>query len=236
MKTFFKFFVVFLILLFTAGFFAWNMVPSWVTSKLSKEAGVTVAIGDIGATWERISVRRFYMGNPPGRVLSKALTIQQSTIDAPLSRYLDDDIVIDQVVAKNIYIGVEFNSKGSNSGNWTTIMNNIKRNALTDNGDKKTVLIKHLSLRNINIELAYTNERGKTKRLKPIGRIDLKNVSSEGGIPSSVIMDIVIQQMLDEIFSLENIQNMIRTFVPRDTGSETLDTIRGLFGEATVEK
>lgn len=231
MKTFFKFFIIIVILLFAAGFFAWNMVPSWVTSKLSNEAGVTVTIGDIGATFDRINVRRFYMGNPPGRVLSKALTIQKTEIDAPLSRYLDDEIVIDKVDAKNIYIGVEFDKKGSSNGNWTTIMGNIKRNALHAGGEKKTVFIRKLVLHNINIDLAYTNENGKVKHLKPINRIELNNVSSEGGIPSSVIMDIVIQQMLDEIFSIENLQNMIQGVIKGIDRDGKLAPLQGLFGE-----
>ncbi|GAB5411756.1 MAG: hypothetical protein ChlgKO_08700 [Chlamydiales bacterium] len=235
MKTFFKFFIIIIILLFTAGFFAWNMVPSWVTSKLSEEAGVTVTIGDIGATFDRINVRRFYMGNPPGRVLSKALTIQKAEIDAPLSRYLDDNIVIDKVDAKNIYIGVEFDKKGSANGNWTTIMSNIKQNASNDSGEKKSVLIRKLVLHNINIDLAYTNERGKVKRLKPIDKIELNNVSSEGGIPSSVIMDIVIQQMLDEIFSIENLQNMIQGVIKGIDSDGKLAPLQGLFGEAINE-
>ncbi|MDX8431710.1 MAG: hypothetical protein SNF33_07935 [Candidatus Algichlamydia australiensis] len=236
MKTFFKFFIIIVILLFAAGFFAWNMVPSWVTNKLSKEAGVTVSIGDIGATLDKISVRRFAMGNPPGRTLSRALGIQKAEIDAPLSRYLDDNIVIDRVEAKNIYIGVEFDRKGSSSGNWTTIMGNIKRNSLNSEETKKTVLIKKLRLRNIIIDLAYTNEPGKVKRLKPIDKISLNNVSSEGGIPSSVIMDIVIEQMLDEIFSIENLQNMIQGVIQGLDSNGRLSPLQGLFGEALHEK
>lgn len=232
MKTFFKFFIIIILLLFTAGFFAWNMVPSWITSKLSKEAGVTVTIGDIGATFDKINVRRFYMGNPPGRILSKAMTIQKIEIDAPLSRYFDNNITIDKVDAKNIYIGIEFDKKGSSNGNWTTIMGNIKRNALEDGGEKKTVLIRKLVLHNITIDLAYTNERGKVKRLKPIGRIELNNVSSEGGIPSSVIMDIMIQQMLDKIFSIENLQNMIQGVLKGIDSDGKLAPLQGLFGEA----
>jgi len=235
MKIFFKFFVIIAILLFAAGFFAWNMVPSWVTSKLSKEAGVTVTIGDIGATLDRINVRRFYMGNPPGRVLSKALTIQKAEIDAPISHYLEDHITIDKVDAKNIYIGVEFDKKGSSNGNWTTIMGNIKRNALQNGGKKKTVLIRKLILRNIDIDLAYTNERGKVKRLKTIDKIELNNISSEGGIPSSVIMDIVLQQMLDEIFSRENLQNMIQGIIQGIDSNGKLAPLQGIFGEAINE-
>ena len=47
------------------------------------------------------------------------------------------------------------------------------------------------------------------RKLKPIKRLELNNISSEGGIPTAQIMDIIMSEMLRNVFSKEGLQNML---------------------------
>lgn len=235
MKCFLKILLLSLVLIFVAVFFAWNMFPSWISAKLSKEAGVTVTICDMRPSFDAIKIDRLNVGNPPGRVLSRALSVQSTYAKAPLTHFLEEEIVIPYMNLKEIYVGLEFDSRTSKKGNWTTIMENLKRATSDPARAKRSLLIKKLVLENLDIELAYTNERGKTKKLKTIKKIEFNNVSSTGGVPTAQIMHLIMKQALLEIFSIENIQNMLQDVLTPSNGIKK--TLKGLLGEShEVEK
>ncbi|MEX0961821.1 MAG: hypothetical protein WDZ28_03070 [Simkaniaceae bacterium] len=233
-----KWLLLLFVILFILAFFAWNMLPTWVASTLSKRAGVTVSIGDLRPDLHSITIDNFYVGNPRGRVLPRALFVQRTFAKVPITEFLNQDIVIPYMNLQNIYVGVEFDNRNSQRGNWTQIMGTLSQSVGPKTKDKRnqhrTVLIQRLLLENLNIELAYTNERGKTTRLKPIQRIELKNVSSEGGIPTAQIMDIIIKQALREIFSIENLQNMLQNILAPDKKGG-IRGLKGLFGENEIK-
>ena len=138
----------------------------------------------------------------------------------------------------DVYIGLEFDSPNNKNGNWTTIMNNMSKSTKEDSdqakakGETTSVLIKRLVITDLQIELAYKTGGKPNRKLRPIDRIELTNISSEGGIPTAQIMNIIMQETLRNIFSKEGLQNMLDGILnPQDSGGGVMNTLKGLFSD-----
>ena len=214
-KAIIGFFSIIIVLILVAAL-SWNMFPSWISHKLSSQAKVAVSIGNIRLSPSSIRIDKIYVGNPPKSILKKALEVDKLTANVPITRFLDKDIVINEMRMEDIYLGLEFESKKSANGNWKTIMNNLKASTNKDKerakkeNKTKTVLIKKLILEDLKVELVYTQGDRRVRKLRPIERLELTNISSEGGIPSAQIMDIVSSETLRNIMSLEGLQDLLR--------------------------
>jgi uncharacterized protein involved in outer membrane biogenesis len=193
-------------------FIGWSRIPDILAHHLSKEMKVSVEVEDVNLSLKSIGIEKLEIGNPKGSLLPKAFSSDSIMINAPISNYLDKQIVLDEVLLDKVYIGLEFDAPGSKSGNWTTIMGNLKS---ANKGEKKgkTVLIKKLILTGINLDLVYRQGGGKIQHLPPIKRMEFTNISSETGIPTQQISDIILSETLRSIFQRENLQNMIEGFM-----------------------
>ncbi len=223
-----------IVILFVAFIIVWNMLPSIISSKLTKMAKVPVSITDIHFSTKSVEVERLKVKNPKGSVLDDALTVRTITADVPLTRFFKKEVVINQLLLDKVYISIEFDSKNSNQGNWSTIMNNLNESLAssleTKEEDQRGVLIKKLILENIKVDLVYRDTK-EVQRLKKINRIELDNISSKGGVPSAQIMNIVMREVLRNIFSVENLKNMLQDII-QPGGSGFTDTLKRLFSEA----
>ena len=191
------------------GFVVLAKAPDMLSKELSKKMKVTVQIDDIDLTPGSIEVDNLVIDNVPKSILHKAFSSQKITISAPLLRYLDKHIVIDEITIDNDYLGLEFDSPSSKSGNWTQITNNMKSTASSEKSDR-TVLIKTLVITNLDVDLVYkTGSDGAIKHLPRIDRMEFHNISSEGGLPMDQLMNSVLGQMLKEVFVKQNLYNML---------------------------
>ena len=231
-----------IVVLCLLGVLAWNMLPTIVSHKLSKTAGVSVSIADIHFSSSKIKADNIRVGNPEGYDKTpRALSVDTFKLDVPLSHFFDDHIVINEMLLDDVYVGLEFDSPRSKNGNWTTIMDNVSKNTSSeekeakDKGETTTVLIKKLIITDLNIELAYKTGDNANRKLRPIERIELTNISSEGGVPTSQIMNIVMQETLRNIFSKEGLQNMLEGVMnPSDKGKGAIDPLKGLFSNVIL--
>lgn len=225
------------IILVIGLFMGWSRMPDIIASNLSKKLQVSVEIDDIFVRPGRIEIDKLELGSPAGYKLPRSLSVKQIKVEAPLLHYFDQNIVIDEIVLDTVYIGIEFDAQGSKQGNWTQILQNYK-DATGDAGtgknkgkddSGKSVLIKRLVIKTISVDLAF-KDSGKVKHLDPIDRIEFTNVTSEGGIPTDQITRLVMQQMLNSIFSKENIQTMIEGFMqsPEQGIQNLLQPFKGL--------
>ncbi|WP_194847141.1 hypothetical protein [Candidatus Neptunochlamydia vexilliferae] len=238
-----KFLIIFFGLVVIAclvGVLLWNMLPTIVSHKLSKRAQVAVTISDIKVSSASLSVDGIQVGNPRGyNKTPRALSVAKIDISIPLTRFFDKNIVIEDMTMDDIYLGLEFDSPRSRKGNWTTIMNNMSRATSEEKAQaaakKETtkVLIKRLVITNLQVELAYTTGGRANRKLRPINRLELTNISSEGGIPTSQIMHIIMAETLRSVFSKEGLQNMLEGVLnPRgSSGGRNRVDLRGLFSE-----
>ncbi|MEM7174904.1 MAG: hypothetical protein AAF443_03105 [Chlamydiota bacterium] len=227
-----------IVVLVLVGIIGWNALPSWVSSALSKRAKVPVSIGSIRFLSPGVEVKNIRIGNPPNSILPHALQVATLQVNTPLTRFFDDRIVIDLMTMNDVYLGLEFQSQGSTKGNWSTIMSNLKQATKTEKtaaekkGKTTSVLIKKLIITNLNIDLVYRTGDRRVRKLKPIRRLELNNISSEGGIPTAQIMDIIMSEMLRNVFSKEGLQNMLDGLLPSGGNSEAIqDSIKGLFSK-----
>lgn len=214
-------------------FIGWSRVPDIVANSLSKKLKVVVEIGDIDLSLRSIDVEKLEIGNPRGYSLPRAFAADRIAINAPLTRYMHNDIVIDEIDVDNIYLGLEFDSATSANGNWTTIMHNAKAAQDSSSKSKKTVLIHRLILNNIQTDLLYRNGNGKVKRLPVIKRMELTEISSEGGSLSDQLMNSALGEMIKQVFIKQNLQNLLDQVLSPGQGNGPVDQaikqFRGLF-------
>lgn len=258
MKTFFSTLAGIIVIIILAavivGFIFWSRVPDILANNLSKKLKVSVEIDSIGLGWGKIDVDKIQIGNPPGSILTHAFTCSQIEVRAPLTRYLSQNIVIDEIDVKDVYLGLEFDSSSGTSGNWTTIMGNLKSTTGTNEtgsrrkrktkevpppepSSQRTVLIHRLVLTNVDVDVVYRKDGGKVQKLPRIPRIELTEISSEGGLPLDQIMNSVLGEMLKQVFLKQNLKNMLQNLMdnPNNPLQPYLSPFKGLFNAAPQE-
>jgi uncharacterized protein involved in outer membrane biogenesis len=220
------------------AFIGWSRVPDIIANNLSKKLKVSVEINDISIGWGKFEIDRVTIGNPPGTILSKAFSCSSIGIHAPFTNYLDQQVIIDEIDVNDVYLGLEFDSATGTQGNWTRIMGNLesttgqasKGKKKEESGPKRSVLIRRLVLTNIDVDVVYRKEGGKIQRLKRIDRIELTNVSSEGGLPMDQVMSSVLGQMLKSVFEKQNLKNMLQNFLQQQSGLQKyIEPFKGFF-------
>jgi uncharacterized protein involved in outer membrane biogenesis len=231
------------------GFIFWSRIPDMIASSVSKKLKVPVEIEGFGLNTSKIDMKKIQIGNPPGSILNRAFACDEVDILAPLTRYLDKRIIIDEIDLKNVYLGLEFDSANGTSGNWTKIMSNLEHSsgqppqkqskrkkskeaqqAPPAESTGRSLLIHKIVLTNIDVDVVYRKERSKVKRLPRIPRMELTEISSEGGVPSDQILNSVLGEMLKQVFIKENLKNMMQDLI--DTPSPIQPYIapfKGLF-------
>ncbi len=214
-------------------FLAKSRLPDMIASRLSKTLQVSVEIGDMNFSMNNIKIDNLEIGNPRAFKLEHAFTAQEINIKAPLTGYLQKDIVIDEIVLNNVYIGLEFESAKGTNGNWTAILSSAQTAQTQSAPSKsdKTVLIKRLVLNNINADLLYQSD-GNVRHLPPIPQIVLYNISSKGGNLTDQLMNSALGQMVKEIFIQENLKDLFDNIfeqIPQNTIKDALKPFKGLF-------
>lgn len=243
--------VVIILAAVVIGFIGWSRVPDILANNLSKKLKVSVEIQDMSLGWGKIEIDKVAIGNPPGAILSKAFSCNSIDVLAPLTNYLDQQVIIDQIDINDVYLGLEFDSASGTQGNWTRIMGNLesstgqepagtkkkKGKKAETSGSERSVLIRRLILTNINVDVVYRKEGGKIQRLKTIDRIELTNVSSEGGLPMDQVMNSVLGQMLKSVFEKQNLQNMLQNLLQQQGGVQKyLEPFKGFFNTHVEEE
>ncbi len=260
MKTFFSTLAGLIVLIILAavivGVIFWSRVPDILANNLSKKLKVSVDIDSVGLGWGKIDVKKVQIGNPAGSILAKAFSCNEIDVLAPFTNYLKQNIVIDEIDVKDIYLGLEFDSASGTSGNWTTIMGNLQSSSGATPPSKKekrknreeqfapvppsssssnrTLLIHRLILTNIDVDVVYRKEGGKVKKLPRIPRMEFTEISSEGGLPLDQLMNSVLGQMLKEVFIKQNLKNMMQDLLnnPNNPVQQYLSPFKGLFNVA----
>jgi len=184
-----------------AAIIGWNVAPSVIGSTLSKKMGVDVKIGDFDLTTKQMRVDFVQIGNPKGSTLPKALSVDEIRVNAPLTNYMKDAIVIDEVILDDVYLSLEIATPASIAGNWGKIIDNMNKSSgpsepETKSKDEKgtSVLIKKLILTNVNVEVVNGLMGNSVTKLDTIKRLEFDNVSSDSGVPIEQIIALIMAQ------------------------------------------
>ena len=213
-----------------AAFLLYSRLPDLLSDKLSKSLKVAVQIEDVHLSFSRILLDHLEIANVPKGILPKAFSAEKICFEAPLTNYVKDAIVIDEINLDQVYLGLEFASPTNLQSNWSTIMNSLSTEK-PSSSTKKTVLIKTLVLTNIQVDLVYKNKGSTVKKLPVIDKIVLTNISTEEGLPMNQIMNSVLGQMLKSIFLKENLKDAVDGLLqqPEITLDTLLSPFKGLF-------
>jgi uncharacterized protein involved in outer membrane biogenesis len=214
-------------------FLGWSRVPDIISGHISKKLKVAVEIGDIDIALRSIEVEKLEIGNPRGYLLPRAFAADTISIRAPLTQYFKDHIEIEEIEVDNIYLGLEFDSPQGAEGNWTTIMQNAKQAQASSPKKGKTLMIRRLILTNIHSNLLYRNQGSKVKRLPVIKRIELKDISSEGGNAIDQLMNSALGEMIKQVFIEQNLKEVLdKIFSPGQNSplQQGIQQFRGFFG------
>jgi len=220
-----------LILAFVFIFFGWNYLPYWISSDLSKKLGVDVSISYINLGPRKIGIFNINVDNPSGYTLKQALDVKKLVSRAPITAYLKDNVEIDQITLSNAYLGLEIKSPTDQTSNWSQIMDQLKTSLNQTGGQSKKILIRSLVVENLNIDLVIKSSSNKVKRIKPIKRIEFKNISSEGAFPASQLTQIIMREVLKEVLSPENFGNMLKQALdnPVQGSQDVMNSLKSLF-------
>lgn len=228
------------------GSIFWSRLPDMLANHLSAKIKVAVSIANLRAKWGEIDINKIQIANLPKSVLANAFTCEQIAIITPYSNYLNQNIVIDEISLDSVYLGLEFDSATGTSGNWTRIMSHLQNSS--EDGEKsrkkkrkeedtslpskasRTLLIRKLILTNIDTDVVYRKDGSKIHKLPRIPRIELTNISSEGGVPMDQIMKSVLGEMLKQVFLKQNLKNMFQELLkPDNVIKDYLSPLKGLF-------
>jgi hypothetical protein len=193
----------------------WNQVPRKLAQTLSNALQTSVLIGDATIAPSRIGLQKIIINSPRKSQLSKAFSCENLNVNAPILEYIKDDIVIDLIELDDVYLGLEFDSPQSATGNWTRLMDNLSKS--TDKEDpsrsSKNILIKKLRITNIKCQVVYLNKNDRPINLKPIAVLEFDNISSSSGFPVEQLSNSVLGKMLKQVFIQENLTDMLNKWV-----------------------
>jgi hypothetical protein len=201
--------------------------------------GVAVFIDRFKFTPRSVAVDRTVIGNPTDSILANALKIEALEAEAPLSRFFKRSIVLDAVNLSDVYLGLEFDSMLNSHGNWSVIMKNLTSSLKSEPSKKsKSLLIKHLTIKDLQIDLVFKQDNKGVRHLKPIALMEFKNVSGEGGALIDQFTNIVMGEILKEVFSMNNLKDMLNGILkPSNQNLSPLyNSIKSLFSQETGEE
>lgn len=207
--------VPFCLILFLTFYLMWNQVPRKLAQILSNALQTSVLIGDATISPSKIGLHKIIINSPRKSQLSKAFSCQTLNVNAPVLEYVKEDIVIDLIELDDVYLGLEFDSPQSTSGNWTRLMDNLSKSSeKTDNSKtNKNILIKKLRITNINCQVVYLNKNDRPINLKPIAVLEFDNISTSSGFPVEQLSNSVLGKMLKQVFIQQNLADMLNKWV-----------------------
>lgn len=197
------------------GYIFWSRLPDMIASRLSHSLRVPVSIEELNAHWNEIDILNIQVSNPAKSVLSRAFSCQTLKVQAPFANYIKNRVIIDEISLDAVYLSLEFNSATTTSGNWTTLMSHLQ-SSTSSTPSTRSVLIRKLVITNLDVDVVYRKEGGKVKHLPRIPRMELVNISSEGGLPMDQLMNSVLGEMLKEVFIKQNLNNMFQELIKPD--------------------
>lgn len=218
-----------LLSIITMGVVVWSGMSTMVADSLSKAFGVKVTVGEINLEAQKTTITKLAIANPPCcQRLQNALTAETMTINAPWTAFMGKDIVIDEIVLDNVYIGFEFTSIKGTNGNWSTIFKNMQNSKDTaPNQHKQTLLIRRLVLRNINADVVF-DDKNTVHHLTPTRQIVLTNINSKDGMSMDQLTRSELGKKLKAVFVKENANQMLQKFLENPT-APVQQVFKGLF-------
>lgn len=166
-----------------------------------------VSIKDVIWKKDSFTIDDIMIANPKPARLPAAMRVKSIKVDAPYKQYFEDPILINQIHLDSVYVNIQIYNKDQTEGNWQTLMGNMTVDHKSPLSVERSALIKKLILTNIQIDLILSD--GKLHHLSPIERLEFENISSDKGIPTQEISEIIVQKMMQSIFLQKGLKSII---------------------------
>lgn len=218
------------------GYLAYDNAATILSKIISHKTRVAVTMDSIDFKREEFTIHNLQMANPKGTRLPTALRVQTIDVKAPYKHYFKNPIEIDEIHLDSLYVNIQIYNKDQTEGNWQTIMGNVAHDNKSPLSVEREAIIKRLLLTNIRIDLILSD--GKLHQLSPIEKIEFQDITSEKGIPTQEIAEIIVQKMMHSIFLKQGLKtiieapvNVIKGFFPFFGHQSEPSSVSGESGE-----
>jgi len=230
-----RLFLALVVLILVGIFVIYGYLPDLLASKIQKSAQVKTSVGKVELSMNEIEINDLVMQNVPNSILPKALDVQEIAIKGPLSDFFKKKVQLEEILIDNLYLSLEFNSKSDNRGNWTTIINNLNQTKDDPKETNYVVSVSKVLLTNIKIDLVYKDNPKNIQKID-IKEIELNNLSTDGDFPVNQLTKVIMQQALKQIFSLQNLGNMLKDLLIPDSSNPIFTPLKPFFSLETQIK
>ncbi|QVL56384.1 MAG: hypothetical protein KFB95_04100 [Simkaniaceae bacterium] len=189
------------------GYLAYLNSSMILAEIISKKTMTPVSVKDVIWKKDSFTIDDIMIANPTPARLPTAMRVKSIKVDAPYKQYFEDPILITQIHLDSVYINIQIYNKDQTEGNWQTLMGNMAVDHKSPLSVERSALIKKLILTNIQIDLILSD--GKLHHLSPIERLEFDNISSDKGIPTQEISEIIVQKMMQSIFLQKGLKSII---------------------------
>jgi hypothetical protein len=204
---------------------AWFMAPQIAGYTIRSTLGTDAQVRELHLGLQDTSFGGITIMSPKGSRISKALTVESGSAQAPLIPALyADPYVVESIHLKGLDLFLDFPEGPSlQTGNWGKM---LAHSAAQSSPNDREILIKEVVLEDIRVTMI--DQSGREQKLKPIDRIRFTNVSSRDGVEGSQLTAVVLNQVLRNILSIENLLPAVGRIV-EDAGG----VVGGAAGAAT---
>jgi hypothetical protein len=230
-----RLFLALVVLILVGLFVIYGYLPDLLASKIQKSAQVKTSVGKVELSMSEIEINDLVMQNVPNSILPKALDVQEIAIKGPITDFFKKKVQLEEILIDNLYLSLEFNSKSDNRGNWTTIINNLNQTKDDPKQTNYVVSVNKVLLKNIKIDLVYKDNPKNIQKID-IKEIELNNLSTDGDFPVNQLTKVIMQQALKQIFSLQNLGNMLKDLLIPDSSNPIFTPLKPFFSLETQIK
>jgi len=235
MRTSIKWGIALAIIVVITGLILWVLPAPMVAFFASKSLGTPVEIAQFRPGWSSMSFQGLKVFGADGKKQDPALTIKTGDVKASMwSVATSKDLTIPSITLSDIHMLLDFSQGMSLSkSNWRMLATQPEA-APVDKASDTKVLIERLLLEEIHVDIIYPG--GTKSSLKPIKRVELKNIASAEAAGAQ-ISNLIIGAILRQTLSLENLLSKLTDaailpvdFVVKDGIEQIPDLFKGIFG------
>lgn len=175
-----------------------------INRNLSKIFSVPVRLETFDLSLNQIAIGNFEIFNPPKSVVPKAMTIRSLSVDAPLWNYLEPHTNIDSITINGIDVDVEFYDPLYRNMNWDPILGSSTSSTKeAPKGQESSASVKRFTIQNLKITLRLPNQQPQVFTVR--GPVVYKNLDSRKGGATTVLADLVVRIVLQQVFSVQGL-------------------------------
>lgn len=175
---------------------------------ISHTTQTPVSINTIDFHHDSFVIQNLMIANPQKAYIPTAFRAEEVKVDAPFREYFKKSIVIDKIEMNHVYLNIEFFTEDKEQGNWQELIHNMAVSHHTPTVNQRETVIKKLILNDIEVNLILSD--GKIHRLSPIEHLEFDNVTSEKGIPTKEISEIIARKMVYTVLKEDGLNLIIK--------------------------